>query len=58
MTREIARQEVARDDDAHRSAGRVACDRAGAHQLAARVERLVRLCIGAAGSDAGRQPIG
>ena len=57
MTREIARQEVARDHDADRRAGCVARDGAGTHELAPRIERLVRR-VGAAGRDPRRQPIG
>ena len=50
-------EKIAGDDDADRLAVRVARDDAGANQLAAGIERLVRLRIGAAGRHPRRQPI-
>ena len=57
VPRQIAGQEVAGNDDADwRSVG-VARDGAGAYQLAAGIERFVRLRIGAAGRHPGCQQI-
>ena len=58
MTREIAGKKVAGDDDAHRGSVRVTGEGARANELASRIERLVRLRVGAARRHPRCQQIG